>query len=77
MTVINYDEQLTLLANYDEHLIPNEDSKAHRFENGLLADYWRHIKPLNFEIYAKVLNCALMLEGEDNNVKKYEESKKR
>ncbi|KAF7126629.1 hypothetical protein RHSIM_Rhsim11G0010200 [Rhododendron simsii] len=77
MTVTGYDEQFTSLANYAEHLIPNEDSKARRFEDGLLPDYRKHIKPLNFETYPEVLNCALMLEGEDNNAKKYEESKKR
>ncbi|KAF7137703.1 hypothetical protein RHSIM_Rhsim07G0150600 [Rhododendron simsii] len=33
MTVTNYDEQLTLLANYVEHHIPNEDSKARRTTN--------------------------------------------
>lgn len=72
-----YDEKFTSLANYAEHLIPDEASKAPRFEDGLLLEYRKHIKPLNFETYVEVLNCALMLEAEDNNAKKYEESKKR
>lgn len=77
MTVIDYESQYTTLANYASHLIPDDNAKARRFEEGLRPDLRKAIKLLKLQTYAEVLDRALMLEKEEENNNRIRELKKK
>lgn len=77
MTVAQYEAEFTTLAHYAPHLIPDDNMKARRFEDGLDPELRKIIKSLKLPTYAEVLDRALMLERENAIADQVRESKKR
>ncbi|GFZ17645.1 hypothetical protein Acr_26g0009150 [Actinidia rufa] len=76
-TIADYEAAFTNLAEYAPHLVATDEMRARRFEDGLRYEIKRVIRPLVLPTYADVLDCAIIVEQDEMEKRKYFDSKKR
>ncbi|GFS41432.1 hypothetical protein Acr_00g0074280 [Actinidia rufa] len=67
MTIADYEGSFTNLAEYVPHLVATDEIRARRFEDGLMHEIRRAIRPLVLLTYADVLDKAIIVEIEVRN----------
>ena len=69
--VAEYEEAFTNLAEYAPHLVATYKMRTRRFENELNYEIKRVIHPLVLPTYADVLDCAIIVEHDEMEKRKY------
>ncbi|KAG5553992.1 hypothetical protein RHGRI_011757 [Rhododendron griersonianum] len=77
MTVTAYEAEFTNLAEYAPHMIPDDNKKSRKFEDGLWDDIKKVVKPMKLPHYADVVDRSLMVEQQLADTRRYIENRKR
>ena len=65
---MEYEETFTNLANYAPHLFSTYKMRARQFKDGLKYEIKRVIRPLVLQMYANVLDRAIIVEHDEMGV---------
>ncbi|KAG7529668.1 Retrotransposon gag domain [Arabidopsis suecica] len=70
-TVREYEAEFDRLSRYGAHIILDDGSRARRFEHGFRDSIRVVVEPQRLPTYAGVLECALILEGNEKKTQTY------